>query len=301
MWILWFKKHTIIRILNLTKTGILHGKLLTLGIIVPFVLISIVYTVQQLEYLGGLRTFIDFRQQICLTYEIDANIVSAKRQCDWFVDIVGNSSIARISLNVFNRFYILAISNISGYFYMTHFTFLTLGLAMRDMAKEFSQEMVQSIDDVKKGIQIYLDIKQKVEDLNDIFGTRLLTFFVGSTSYFITGPDVFNSFRSTSIADKYSYLMYFSTGLLFWMTCAHFHASVQKSLKSWLDYQIFHSTNWKFNAQSFNNLAAIHNRMRLDSMEKECTAGCPSLAISTNYFAITNRFLGTVRIIIYIY
>lgn len=191
----------------------------------------------------------------------------------------------------------LAISNSFGYYYFVHFILFTLGLSLKDCAKEFAMKMQESNDNVERGIEIYLGLKKKIHGLSKNFGTQLLFYFFGSTAYFITGPDIFKDFQKPSTMEKYSFMMYFSTYILCWTSCANFHSAVQTTLRNWLECQIFHQNLTLKPRSSFNQFSSSfvgQTKMQLESMERELAAGCPTLAISSKYFTVTTGFLGTV-------
>lgn len=270
MWKMWFDNDETLRILELTKTRVKQSRLLKLKIAVPIGLVSIFNIIIQFDVFGGITNLFDMSKRIGYFY----------------VRVLQNSTVFDIVQNIFGRVTVFSIAHCYGYFYLTHFIFLTFSIAMKDIAKEFEIKMMDTKDEVERGTKEFLLLKRKIHELNGIFGTRLLIYFFASTSYFVTGPDIIMDFQNPSNASKYSYIFFFSTSMLFWMIGAYFHALVQETLRSWLDYQIF---------QNSQNCRELEIRMQLDSMEKEWTAGCPSMAISTRYFAVTNGFLGTVN------
>ncbi len=281
-WKMWISKDETIKILELTKTGVQHShsSILRLKIIIPVIFVHIFNTMIQFDYFGGITSLFDMSKEIRYFY------VSVSEESSWSVVVYGNHTLSDVVQNLFGRLTALSIGHCYGYFYLTHITFLIFSIAMKDVAKEFAIKMVKAKEDVEEGTKEFLHLKRRIHEINDIFGTQLIIYFFASTSYFVTGPDVIMDFQNPSNAPKYSFILFFSTSMLFWIIGAYFHASVQETLRSWLDYQVF---------QNSHNCRSLETRMQLDSMEKEWTAGCPSLAISTKYFAVTNGFLGTVN------
>lgn len=289
---MWFQKQNVLQILELTmtKTSSSHGKLVKVGMVLAIIGASCVNYIKLFEYSTGLENILDLTKQIVIPTG------RVRESFSWFVDIFGNTRITRISQNIFDRLCILAISNSSGYYNFAHFMFLSLGLSIKDAAKEFAIEMQEVKDNVEMGIQLYHDLKKRIFGLNQLFGTQLLLYFFTSTAYFVTGPDILKNNLESSMVEKYSFIVFFSIYILFWTISANFHASVQGTLKNWLDYQIFHKHHhdFEFKARSKADTSDGQIKMQLESMERELTAGCPSLAISSKYFAVTTGFLGTV-------
>lgn len=286
LWMIWFENHKIVKLMHLTQTSLKHGKLLKLVIAMPNILISIIHIIRQMEYsAGGVTNFFDMSKQLemRLSYANDDHFAPLRH--------IFESNVAQ---QIFNRMAILLIAHSSDYFFFNQYIFFTLGLAMRDVAKEFSVEMMQS-KDVQNGIQVYLSLKQRVCELNEMLGNPLLAYFFATTAYFVTGPDVMKGIHRSlkSVAEKFGFCLYFSVSMGFWIICANFHASTQNTLKTWLDHQIHHHQKCT-SKESVNLPMTLQVKMQLDSMEREWSAGCPSLALSSKYFAVTNGFLGTV-------
>lgn len=277
MRIMWFAKGESLRILELTKTQVLYGTSMKIIMIVPVILAEIYNTIQQLEYFGGIVSLFDLNKRIGYFPE----------ESSWCIIIFGNSTLSKVAQNIFGRLTVLSLAHSFSYYYLTHFMFLTFSLAMKDVAKEFARKMFATKEVVELGTNEFVLLKRRMHKLNSILGALLLIYFFANTSYFVIGPDLIRNFYRTSNTEIYGYVLYFSTSMLFWTIGAYYHASVQETLRSWLDYQVFKNSQ---------NCRTLEVRMQLDSIEKEWAAGCPSLAISTKYFAITNGFLGTVII-----
>ncbi len=273
---MWFDKNEALRILERTKTGVQHGPWLRLKMAVPIFLSNIYNTIKELQHIGGIAGLLDMNQKIG----------DFPEESSWRLVAFGNGTLSAVAHKMLGRVTILSIGHSYGYFYLTHFIFFTFALAMRDVAKEFAIKMMETKEDVEQGTKEFLNLKNRIHELNDIFGTRLLIYFFASTAYFVTGPDLVRNYQTTSNFEIYGYFLFFATSILFWTIGAYFHALVQGTLRSWLDYQIF---------QNCQNCRSFEIRVQLDSIEREYTAGCPCLAISTKYFAVTNGFLGTVN------
>lgn len=110
-------------------------------------------------------------------------------------------------------------------------------------------------------------------------------YFFAIIPYCVTGPDIFLGFTKQVAAEKVVY-MHIISALTFWVMCANAHATLKEALKGWIKYHIFHNPLIAFQPADV--------KMQLDSLEREVEGGCSSLGISSQYFVVTNGFLGTV-------
>lgn len=116
-----------------------------LAILIPFLTVTVANYLQQISYAGGVHQFLDLNRDSILCYDSKA--------CNrvWFSVFFNEQySAALTAKRIVEKIYVMLSANALSYFFYNHATFFVLGVCMRDLAKQFSNELMESTDNVQK-------------------------------------------------------------------------------------------------------------------------------------------------------
>ncbi|ODM89557.1 hypothetical protein Ocin01_17124, partial [Orchesella cincta] len=240
--LLWNRKEKLVKVFEYTRTSIKHGKLVRF-IPTGLLLSTIIYIIFVIRE----------------TVEISGSLLPVKNGTGFMLIIMSFSST---------------------FFFFNNFFFVTLALSMGDVGKEFKQNLT-SIKGIEQGIELYLELKMKANDVNDCVGPLILSYFASYMTFLLEGPDILMGFRKSTPSEMLAYVFTFIASIG-WVLYAEYHQMVKKAMESWLENNLLRIPE---------DLLSVESRMKLMTIMSEVKGG--SLAISCQYFGITNKFLSS--------
>lgn len=194
---------------------------------------------------------------------------------------------------VVSNLIVLSGINAIGMYFLSHSLLLVLAFSLRSLGKELKRLVEESKEHVYTGIQLYLTYKSKMNSINGIVGNLVLCYYFSVAAYFITLPDTLIVLIAGESYTELSIFSYFLIYLIFWIVSANYHGSILRTLRSWLDYQIFE--NFRGGSKS---LLTEDVKLILGRIKGDVEGGCPEWGIACKFFVVTNDLLKSVCLVV---
>ncbi len=143
-------------------------------------------------------------------------------------------------------------------------------------------------------MSIYRALKLKIKISNRICSKLLLAYYAVVMGYYCEAPDLFREYYiKASLLSTVIYLYFNIFACIF---AADFHSSVQQSFLQWHDNTLFHSIQHRTEFNS-NFVMPQHTENYMKLMEVKNEMHIEPIALSCKFFAVTNQFLSSVRVV----
>ncbi len=202
------------------------------------------------------------------------------------------------SNQVLRIIWLVVKSNAINFASMARLQIILLTISLMFLKLNIQQKLNLAGNNFDSGLNIFRNLKWKIDVVNSFIGNQLLASFLICVAYYCSVPVlIINSEEHISPIMMVIYLAFDTIG---WVTAAEYYNSVSYIFSSWLCKMEMHDKlNFNVNIIDWRSSAYAGMTRKITRIERQMEmatvrAELDSLALSSKFFRVTYGFLSTV-------